>query len=146
MRKSSSRRRSRFGNFLAVLLLTAVIGAMVWFGWQEKRPKKLEGRKPGVHAAAVVTPSVPPVEKPVPKSIVVAPQTPADFPRPVRDVLEAQVALARRAISPGSIDAAIGSQTRAAIAAFQRSQKLYESGTLDTHTGARLTLGAPSLT
>jgi peptidoglycan hydrolase-like protein with peptidoglycan-binding domain len=33
--------------------------------------------------------------------------------------LEAQIALARRGISPGSIDAALGSQTRAAISVFQ---------------------------
>jgi len=61
-------------------------------------------------------------------------------------VFEAQIALARRAISPGSIDAAIGSQTRAAIAAFQRSEKLSESGVLDTNTRAQLTLDAPLLT
>ena len=86
------------------------------------------------------------VEKPKLKPIVVAPQSPVDFPRPVRDVFEAQVALARRAISSGSIDAAIGSQTRAAIAAFQRSQKLFETATLDTNTRPMLTLDAPLLT
>lgn len=69
-----------------------------------------------------------------------------EFPRPAGNVLEAQVALARRAISPGSIDGAMGPQTRAAIAAFQRSHNLFESGVLDTNTLARLTLAAPSLT
>ena len=59
---------------------------------------------------------------------------------------EAQVALARRAISPGSIDAALGSQTRAAIAAFQRLQKLSETASLDTNTRPALTLAAPLLT
>ena len=86
------------------------------------------------------------VEKPKLKPLVVAPQSPADFPRPVRDVFEAQIAMARRAISSGSIDAAIGSQTRAAIAAFQRSQKLFETATLDTNTRPMLTLDAPLLT
>ena len=57
-----------------------------------------------------------------------------------------QIALARRAISPGSIDAANGSQTRAALAAFQRSQNLADSGTLDTNTRSLLTLDAPILT
>jgi lipoprotein-anchoring transpeptidase ErfK/SrfK len=94
----------------------------------------------------VAATSVAPVEKPKPKPIVIAPQAPADFPRPVRDVFEAQVALARRAISPGSLDAAIGSQTRAAIAAFQRSQKLFETATLDTNTHPVLTLDTPLLT
>ncbi len=57
-----------------------------------------------------------------------------------------QIALARRAISPGSIDAANGSQTRAALAAFQRSQNLADSGTFDTNTRSLLTLDAPILT
>lgn len=92
-------------------------------------------------------PKVQPVQtKPAPPALPVslpAVQSSANFPRPVRDVLEAQVALARRAISPGSIDAAPGSQTRAAIMAFQRSQKLFPTGTLDTNTRPRLTLDAP---
>ena len=54
--------------------------------------------------------------------------------------------MARRAISPGSIDAAIGSQTRAAFAAFQRSLKLSETAALDTNTRTLLTLDAPLLT
>jgi lipoprotein-anchoring transpeptidase ErfK/SrfK len=57
-----------------------------------------------------------------------------------------QIALARRAISPGSIDSANGSQTRAALAAFQRSQNLADSGTLNTNTRSLLTLDAPILT
>ncbi len=57
-----------------------------------------------------------------------------------------QIALARRVISPGSIDGANGSQTRAALAAFQRSQKLDETSLLDTNTRSQLTLDAPILT
>ena len=53
--------------------------------------------------------------------------------------------MARRAISPGSIDGATGSQTRAAIAAFQHSESISKGGTLDTNTRARLTLDAPLL-
>jgi len=56
------------------------------------------------------------------------------------------VALARRAISPGSIDAALGSQTRAAISVFQQMEKLPETGKLDTNTRPQLTLDAPILT
>ena len=73
-------------------------------------------------------------------------QLPGDFPRPVRNVLEAQIALARRAISPGSIDSALGSQTRAAIAVFQQTQNLPATGRLDTNTCAQLALDAPLLT
>lgn len=77
---------------------------------------------------------------------MIGPQAPADFPRPVHDVFEAQVALARRGISPGSLDAALGSQTRAAISVFQATQNLPPTGLLDTNTRARLMLDAPLLT
>jgi lipoprotein-anchoring transpeptidase ErfK/SrfK len=97
--------------------------------------------------------SLPPVENPQPIPQVTASNMPvplpvvaAEFPRPVQNLLEAQVALARRTISPGSIDGAIGSQTRAALAAFQRSQKLFESRALDTNTRVQLTLETPLLT
>jgi lipoprotein-anchoring transpeptidase ErfK/SrfK len=70
----------------------------------------------------------------------------ANFPRPAKNLLEAQIALARRAISPGSIDWAIGSQTRAALAAFQQASHLAPTHDLDTNTQARLQLEAPPLT
>lgn len=70
----------------------------------------------------------------------------AEFPRPVKNVLEAQIALARRAISPGCIDGAIGSQTRAALAVFQALQKLVPTRALDTNTESLLKLDAPVLT
>ena len=92
-----------------------------------------------------MVPVVKPEAKPEIKPIIIAPPAVSDFPRPVRTVFEAQVALARRAISPGSLDAAIGSQTRAAIAAFQRMQNLSETALLDTNTRSVLTLAAPLL-
>ncbi|HEX3889868.1 MAG TPA: L,D-transpeptidase [Verrucomicrobiae bacterium] len=91
--------------------------------------------------AAIIAPA-----KPQPKPIVVARQSPADFPRPVLDVLEAQVALARRGISQGSIDAALGSQTRAAISVFQQTENLPQTGKLDSDTRDKLTLDSPILT
>ena len=146
LHQASSKRRSRAGDFLAVLILLAIILGGGWLWWHEKHPKKLEKHKSvAVNSVAVAT-SVLPVEKPKPKPLVVVTETTNAFPRPVRDVFEAQVAMARRAISSGSIDGAIGSQTRAAIAAFQRSQKLFESGALDTNTRPQLTLDAPLLT
>jgi lipoprotein-anchoring transpeptidase ErfK/SrfK len=139
-----SQRRSRFGDFLAVLLLLAIIAGVGWLWWHEKHPPKHHRARAVTSAPAEVAPET--IAPPKPKPLVLAPQTAADFPRPVRDVFEAQVALMRRAISPGSLDAAIGSQTRAAIMAFQRSEKLSESGLLDTNTRAILTLDAPLLT
>ena len=62
------------------------------------------------------------------------------FPRPVQNVLEAQLALARLGISCGSLDGAIGSQTRAAIMTFQRVENLPTTGELDAATKAKLPL------
>ena len=166
LKKASSKRRGRGGDFLALLLLIGLLGGLGWLWWQAKHPEKFVHKKSPVPARVVekVAPSkvqtvaakpaplpkVQPVEiKPAPPLVpaqLPVIQPPADFPRPVRDMLEAQIALARRAISPGSIDAALGSQTRAAIAAFQRAQNLSPTGSLDTNTRPRLTLDAPALT
>ena len=65
--------------------------------------------------------------------------------RNVRTLLEAQVALAREGICSGSIDGALGSQTRAALRAYQRREKLPVTGELDAATKARLTVEPPVL-
>lgn len=67
------------------------------------------------------------------------------YPRPVQDVLEAQVALVRRRISPGCIDGTMGFQTREALQIFQRQQRLPLTGELDAATRSVLLLDAPSL-
>lgn len=84
-------------------------------------------------------------EKPQPQPFTVWAQSSNDFPRPVHDVFEAQVALARRGISPGSIDDAIGSQTRLAISVFQDLSQLPQTEKLDADTRAKLILSAPVL-
>jgi lipoprotein-anchoring transpeptidase ErfK/SrfK len=167
-KKPFAKGRQRAGDWLAVLLLLAILAGLGWLWWHEKHPEKssphkspptvpvnknlspllavpvvkmVEPEKPVV--APVPAQVAPPaVEKPNPVSPVISE---TDFPRPVRGILEAQIALARRAISPGSIDGAAGSQTRAAIGAFQRSENLLESGLLGTNTRAQLTLDAPVL-
>src|SRR5580692_10221123 len=108
-----ARRKKRGGGFRRLFFLILVAGVICFFWRREHLPKNKVVRAP------VVT-TVP--AKSQPKPIVVARQSPADFPRPVIDILEAQVALARRGISPGSIDAALGSQTRAAISVFQQNE------------------------
>jgi len=151
LKKASSRRPGRGGDFLALLILIALVGGLGWLWWHEQHPSKAVPKKTAVPAqlkekAREQRQAQP---KPVPPATSVQPspviQPPVDFPRPVRDVLEAQIALARRAISPGSLDGAIGSQTRAAIAAFQRSRNLFPTGSLDTNTRPHLTLDAPTL-
>jgi lipoprotein-anchoring transpeptidase ErfK/SrfK len=172
LKKSSSKRRQRAGDFLAVLLLVLIVVGFGWLWWHQKHPKKIIRPKPvavvAPAAAKVVSQpvieSLPPPVKPVLPTVVtstppplilvtnlvpasaVVPEKTTDLSRPVHDVFEAQIALARRAISPGSIDGAIGSQTRAAIAAFERSQNLPATGTLDTNTRPLLTVDAPVLT
>jgi lipoprotein-anchoring transpeptidase ErfK/SrfK len=134
-KSSSSRpRRNRRGGWRWLLAL-AVLAAAAWFWWHHGHPSQ---KTPA--PTATVT------HKPQLKPFIVAPESPANFPRPVRGVFEAQVALARRAISPGSIDAALGSQTRAAISVFQEFQNLSPTGLLDTNTRVRLMLDAPLLT
>lgn len=172
LQKSSSG-RSAFGDFLAVLLLLAILGGLGWLWWQSKHPKKKSAPKitaiakpktvasPPIAAkpsAPVVV--VPPVVSllrsnpgtvvlPVPRTnppVVVPVKSATEFPRPVRDVFEAQVALADWGISAGSIDGAIGSQTRAALAAFQRVHGLPVTSALDAATRTVLTLDIPPVT
>ncbi len=69
-----------------------------------------------------------------------------ESPRQFENVLEAQVALARRVISPGPIDGVSGWQTREAVSVFQQNENLPATGMLDADTRARLTLDAPLLT
>ena len=63
-----------------------------------------------------------------------------DYPRAVQNVFEAQVALARRHFSAGSIDGIIGSQTRRAIKAWQQNVGLPTTGELTTVTREKLVL------
>jgi len=74
-----------------------------------------------------------------------APSTPL-YPRPVQNVLETQIALARLCFSPGSIDGGFGPQTRSALRAFQTSQDLQATGELDITTRSALSLDRPPLT
>ena len=164
----SAKRRRRGGDFLAVLLLAAIVGGTGWLWWHEKHQPASSNRKgetsaqpakvPEPHqvipslvlvqrqpelpvvstdavSSAVSTSNAPPETEPVT----------AEYPRPVKNLFEAQVALAQHAISPGAIDGAIGSQTRAALATFQRLQGLFPSRVLDTNTKSVLKLETPLL-
>jgi lipoprotein-anchoring transpeptidase ErfK/SrfK len=130
--KSKPRKKSGGLGWLILLLL---IGGATYYAWHREHVKKAVLSAPA--KTAVVKASAP---------FTVWGQAPSDFPRPPHDVFEAQVALARRAISPGSIDAALGSQTRTAISVFQETENLPVTGQLDADTRARLTLNAPVVT
>ncbi len=69
-----------------------------------------------------------------------------DYPRPVRNWLETQIALARRDISSGPIDGRPGPQTRAALRAWQKNSALPVTGELDDATRASLILSTSPLT
>ncbi|GAA3924955.1 L,D-transpeptidase family protein [Luteimonas lutimaris] len=60
-------------------------------------------------------------------------------------LLRAQVLLDRAWFSPGEIDAGAGSNTRRAIAAYQRSRDLPDSGELDDATWKSLNADAPDV-
>lgn len=68
------------------------------------------------------------------------------YPRQVQNVLELQIALARSAISPGSIDGQMGAQTRSALRAFQKKVHLLITGQFDQVTREKLLLTQPPLT
>jgi lipoprotein-anchoring transpeptidase ErfK/SrfK len=133
-------RRKEQGGFGWLVFLALIAVAFYFFWHHHKHPAKV------VRAPAAAAPAQSAVPKPPPPPLVLTQQSSSDFPRPVHDILEAQVALARRGISPGSIDAALGSQTHAAISVFQDIQNLPATGELDTNTRALLTLDAPILT
>jgi len=66
--------------------------------------------------------------------------------RPIRDIMEAQIALERLAISSGPVDGVHGAQTRAALRAFQWQNDLDQTGDLDDATRAALKIADPVYT
>jgi lipoprotein-anchoring transpeptidase ErfK/SrfK len=138
-------------NHRALLILLAT----VWFSPDSAHaaptaspaPPSTPGDNVLIVPPATPEPSNPPI--PAPAQVPPSTNSPAPaastnaYPRPVRDVFEAQVALARQAISPGSIDGLSGPQTRSAIRAFQKKSNLPPSGELDTATTNLLVLATP---
>ena len=73
-------------------------------------------------------------------------QGPDTFPRPVRDVAEAQIALARLGLSSGSVDGVDGPQTTLAVEAFQRMNHLPATGRFEPRTVELLRLARAAFT
>lgn len=147
--------RRKPGNFLYWLmtLVLALVAALIW--WESGKgpgakpePKPVAVSKPAEPSRPVPPSTIPPttpppapkpIENPRPQ-IVTNTERAAGWPRPVRDVFEAQLALVQQGISPGSLDGAIGSQTRAALAAFQEKAGLPVTEHLDEATKSHLLL------
>ena len=92
------------------------------------------------------------VAKTEPANVIQRPPRPAPEPespsgaRPVQNVFEAQLAMARQGISCGSLDGGMGSQTRAALSTFQRKHGLATTGLLDGDTRQALLIALPLYT
>ncbi len=141
------------GGSLALLLLIAA--AAGWVYWKHGRPAKDDSSPHPPDLVVAVTRTNPAPALAGPFSDVVAnpeaaPQTTARAASSsnstfAASILEAQVALDRLAISCGSIDGVPGTQTRAALRAFQSREGLPSTGELDSATRARLALPGPLL-
>jgi lipoprotein-anchoring transpeptidase ErfK/SrfK len=94
--------------------------------------------KPAIPKAALT--NTPPVRIARTNAPIPLPPPVPEGGRTVQNLFEAQVVLARRGISPGCIDGSSGSQTRAAIRAFQTREKIPVTGDLDNGTKQRLFL------
>ena len=142
--------------------LGSVVGLLFlgWMIWRMARsydvqPALVENKPLSARAPVPAQPARPtnaPVAQPVQPMVTnTAPALQPDIAetpgmRPVRDVLEAQIALAARGISCGPLDGVLGSQTRAALRAYQRSAGLLISGMLDAQTRRALTVKTPVFT
>jgi len=130
-----ARKRERGFSFKSpfYLLLCAALAAFLVWVWRRSNPA---GPTAPVTEVAAPT-NRPPAPRPR------SPEAVSAGARPVETVLEAQIALARQGISPGSIDGVAGSQTGAALIAFQKKSGISPSGALDAQTRALLLISPP---
>jgi lipoprotein-anchoring transpeptidase ErfK/SrfK len=113
----------------------------------QPKPEVIQSKPAPVKPQPEPIKPVVPIPRPRPEPKVPLELPPAGvFPRPVQDVFEAQLALARHGISSGSLDGRIGPQTRSALRAFQKKENLPVTGELDVATQERLLLAAPAYT
>ena len=143
---SSTRGGSGFLYWILALLLLAGL-AWIWLHTGRTPPAKKTPAPPPPppqqRPQQIVQPPPPVVRQPLPVTPPVVPS--GKFPRPPQNTFEAQLALARLGISAGSLDGALGSQTRAALLAFQQREHLPPTGAPDADTRARLLLETPAL-
>jgi lipoprotein-anchoring transpeptidase ErfK/SrfK len=133
-RRNAARRARLLTRFAWLVVLVGVLIVVVGLLW--RRSAREAGRQPPPRA---------PSPAPAPATNLPRASVPPVSPFSPR-VLEAQIALVRQGFSPGSLDGVPGSQTRAALRAFQRKEGLPSTGEPDAATLARLGLDAPALT
>ncbi|MFM8471534.1 MAG: L,D-transpeptidase family protein [Limisphaerales bacterium] len=165
------RKRSSGAHWGWGLLVVVAGGGVWWWWWSHKdKPQPLSGPptqlraftpgatnpplpvtvvtnqpRPGVggNLVTINRPAVTPATNRITVSEPVVDNN--SFPRSPQNTFEVQLALARAGISSGSFDGVIGSQTRAAIRAFQLREGLAETGAVDAETKSRLQLTQPPL-
>lgn len=157
------------GPWLATFLLFAAGGAAAWYFLRSETapPKQAGAARPAVQSAVAAKPGAAKAAGPARKPASVAAeksggrsvgfvpplttdksaaattvkfQAPDAYPRSPVSWLEAQVSLARRGYSCGSIDGVFGTQTAWAWHAFQAEEGLAETNWLDERTCAALQL------
>ncbi len=137
--------QKRPGNFLYWVVALALIGTLGWIWCQSgKSPRHEPIRKPVATIKLAETNLI--IKRTAPSlpasKAANGPLPTPSWPRPVRNPFEAQLALVKQGISPGSLDGSIGSQTRAALMAFQQKENLPLTGELDAATKSHLLLDA----
>jgi lipoprotein-anchoring transpeptidase ErfK/SrfK len=138
-----SKRGAPFRSFASLFyaaLCAGLVGGFGWFWWQsshnsEPAPKPLPAPAPAATPPVVVNKHP---AQPAALPRIQAPAAESQETRPVETLLEAQIALVDQGICPGSIDGVAGSQTVAALMAFQKKRGLPQTGSLDAQTKALL--------
>ncbi len=141
--KFAKSRKKSSGGFYWLLVLGGLV-FVGWLWWRSGHPAPLPVKSQPVRTV-VAQPSPPP---PAPRTAaatvavpdVAPPPATNGWPRPARNLFEAQLALVEQGISSGSLDGVVGSQTRAALAAFQQKQHLPVTGMWDAATKEKLLL------
>jgi peptidoglycan hydrolase-like protein with peptidoglycan-binding domain len=145
---TTSRRRQSRGRGVLWFVILALLAGGLWFAWNRGwfQNRNVASDTASKTNALSAQPQNPPG---INTSIIVRTKVPVSStnadPSGALSVLDAQIALDRMAISPGSIDGVPGSQTRSALRAFQLREGLPQTGELDAATRTRLSLTGPSL-
>ena len=138
------RKPARVRTTFVVLVMLAIPGWLAWKSDWFAQAKRQEAQVP--FATAPVAQAI--ATSPISTTIVrraISNAVPTNSGLSGADaLLEAQIALDRMALSPGSIDGVNGSQTRAALRAFQQREGLAASGAVDAETRVRLALVVPA--